>query len=357
VPVNSPAYVTREELMLALDFHPGQREITLVDRAIQAATNDVYGILHRQFYPEDGTRYFDWPNYSGAAWNRIWLEENELARKDNAVVTSGGNVIPAGQILWRGAGSPGWSDKPPFVAVELALSSSATFGQGLTPQRDVAITGTYGFGADTAPAGILTAAIADSTSTGVSVSDASLVGVGDLLTIGTERMIVSDRAMASTGVTFDGPATANANDQLINVPDVTKFALGEVLLLDAERMYVTDIAGSNLVVKRGWAGTVLSGHTSGTIYAARQLSVIRGATGTTAASHPINAPVSKNLPPALVTELALALAENSVLQKTSGYARTIGPPESLRNASGAGLADIIARATAQYGRSARIGVI
>jgi hypothetical protein len=54
-----------------------------------------------------------------------------------------------------------------------------------------------------------------------------------------------------------------------------------------------------------------------------------------------------------VVELAIAEAENTILQKTSGYSRTVGEGDSLRLASGAGLADIRARAVAAYGRKAR----
>lgn len=59
--VTGPCYCSREEVMYGLDFHPTARTITLVDRAIQSAASDTYGICHRRFHPEDGTKYFDWP--------------------------------------------------------------------------------------------------------------------------------------------------------------------------------------------------------------------------------------------------------------------------------------------------------
>jgi hypothetical protein len=67
--------------------------------------------------------------------------------------------------------------------------------------------------------------------------------------------------------------------------------------------------------------------------------------------------VAKSVFPGLVSELAVALSINGVLQETSGYARTVGGGDNVRNASGAGLASLISRATARYGRKARTRVI
>lgn len=352
MPVSTPCYCTREDVMLALDFHPTARTITLVDRAIQSAANSIYGACHRRFWPEDATRYFDWPNYQYAYPWRIWFEQYDLVAATS--VTSGGVAIPLGQIFFEPADK---QPDEPFTYMELDRSTTASFGQGPTPQRDVAITGAWGYTALAAPAGQLAAAVPDATSAAVTVSDGSQMGVGDLIAIGTERMLVCDRAMASTGVAFTGPATANASDNLIGVPDVSQFGYGETLLLDAERMYVTDKTATALVVKRAWDGTVLAAHTTGTIYASRLLTVARGATGTTAAAHTSGTAVARHVCPPLISEWSLALAENAVLQATSGYARTIGEGATARMAGGGGLADIAARAVARYGRKARTGVI
>lgn len=208
----------------------------------------------------------------------------------------------------------------------------------------------------TVAAGTL-AAYALTADTTITVTDGSQMGVGDLLVIGSERLVVADRAMTSTGVTFTGPATAAASDNLITVPDVTKFSQGEVLLLDTERMWVSDIVAGQLVVKRAWDGTQLAAHTSGTIYASRLLSVLRGQLGTAAAAYSSAQAVTRYTPPDLVGELALGLAENTVLQKTSGYARTVGEGDNQRNASAAGLYDLTARVVRRYGRKARTAVI
>ena len=129
----------------------------------------------------------------------------------------------------------------------------------------------------------------------------------------------------------------------------------ETILVDAERMLVTDIAGVVATVKRAWDGTVLAAHTGALdVYAPRTLTVTRGAQGTTAATHDTAAPVSRLVVPPLVRDLAIAEAINRLLSEISGYARTVGSGENLRNASGAGLKLIRDDVVTRYGRKSRI---
>jgi hypothetical protein len=168
-------------------------------------------------------------------------------------------------------------------------------------------------------------------------------------------MLVTDRAMRDTGQSQQGAgcSTASNADVSLTVTDGTKYTAGETLLLDSERMLVVDIAGNVLTVKRAWDGSALATHSGAEVYAPRSLTVTRGALGTTAATHLNGAALSRWTYPGLVTELNIAEAINTFLQKTSGYARTVGEGDNQRNASGAGLADIRARAYAAHGRKAR----
>jgi hypothetical protein len=164
--------------------------------------------------------------------------------------------------------------------------------------------------------------------------------------------------MTSTGqVQQSGVSTASASDVALGVSDGTKFAVGELLLLDSERMLIVDIAGGVLTVKRAYDGSVLGIHSGATIYAPRLLTVVRGTLGTTAATHLINAAVARQAPPSLVRDLNLAEAANQVLQETSGYALVVGEGDTVRPASGAGLAELWAEVTAGYGRNTRSRVI
>src|SRR6185312_9222401 len=107
---------------------------------------------------------------------KIYFDGSELADVTTTVpvVTSGGNVIPAADIFW----GP-WNYSPPYTFLELNRSTSASFGQGDTPQRDVAIAGTFGYNIDTDPAGTLAVALSDTTGTTVVTSNGALIGPGN----------------------------------------------------------------------------------------------------------------------------------------------------------------------------------
>jgi hypothetical protein len=350
--ISTPCYCTREDVKAALDLKETSRSNVLVDNAIEAAARNVEDITNRRFYPEDATRKFDWPNYQRTRPWRLWLNQNDLISV--TAVTSGGTSIPVNQVFLEPVNGSSPVSGTPYTYIELDISTSASFSAGATWQRSIAITGTWGYSASTAPAGALAVAMNDTTGTVAQVTDSSQVGVGSLILVGTERMLVTDRSMITTAqAQLSGVSTAVNSDVSLTVTDGTKYAVGEVLLLDSERMLIVDIGGNTLTVKRAWDGSVLATHSGATIYAPRSLTVTRGALGSTAATHLISSAITRYAYPALVVELAIAEAENTILQKTSGYSRTVGEGDSLRLASGAGLADIRARAVAAYGRKAR----
>jgi hypothetical protein len=103
--------------------------------------------------------------------------------------------------------------------------------------------------------------------------------------------------------------------------------LFEVIAIDSERMLVVDqTLASNYVVKRGYDGTQVATHGSGTAIAApRTLTVGRGGFGTTAATHLISAPVSRARVPSSIRDLAIGLAEGQLTGEASAYA---GAPSS-----------------------------
>lgn len=351
----APCYATREEVKSALDVKLTSRSDAQVDRAIASVSDDIEGFLHRKFYPYDDTRYVDWPNWQYAYPWRIWLDSSELAdvTVNVPIVKSGGNVIPNADIFW---GHP--RDNPPFTYFELNRSKSDSFGQGDTPQRDVSITGTFGYWLKTAPAGALAGAVSSTTATSFTSTDSVAAGVGDWVVIDTERMLVTQKTMISTGQTQQsGATTASVADVALGVSDGTKFTVGETLLLDNERMLITDIAGNALTVKRAWDGTVLATHSGATIYAPRSYTVTRGALGTTAATHSNAAPISVGVPPALVKQLAIAEAENYVLQEQGGYARTKGSGQNAAGGFGYSLDSLRDRALTRYGRKHRTRVV
>jgi hypothetical protein len=352
--VTTPVYATREDVKRSPDFKFTAREDQRIDRALQSAARNIDNHMHRVFYPKVDTRYYDWPNFQRAYPWRIWFDANELADVTVTVpvVTSGGNVILAANILW----GP-WNYGPPFTFLELDRSKSGSFGQGDTPQRDVAVMGTYGFSIDTDPAGTLATALTDTTGTTVVVSNSALATVGHILVIDSERMLVSDHATASTGLTIvSGGTTESAADNAITVTGSGSASAGETLLIDSERMLVSDVTGSVVTVKRAWDGTVLADHSGGaTINAYRSLTVIRGALGTTAATHLVSAPLTVHRPPLLIRDLNIAEAGQRVLQETGGYSDPQG--EEGERGLGTALADLWDEAETGYCRKARSRVI
>jgi len=349
-------YASREDVKTALDYKETARNNAQVDRAIEYASRSIEKLCHRVFYPTVATRYFDWPNHQYAKAWRLWLDQNDLISV--TALVSGGVTIPASDYFLEPVNSG-----PPYSYIEIDLSSAASFSAGDTFQRSIAIAGLWGYGNDEAPAGTV-AANATSSATSIQVSDSASIGVGQLLRIGTERLLVTEKAMKDTGVNIDASdsLTAAKNDVAITLSTLTGApVVGEVILIDSERMLVVDLAGSVATVIRGWDGSVLAAHAAN-IYAPRTLTVTRGALGTTAAATTAADPVVKWLSPGPVRELCIAEAVVALLRESSGYAaqtgvgsqsRTVGGGQATRTAPGIGIGDLRDQVYASHGRKAR----
>jgi hypothetical protein len=342
-------YATREQVKAALDTAETARNDAQVDRAIESATDAVFALTHRRFWPQTATRYFPWPNRQYARGWRLWLDGDELVSV--TTMTAGGTTIPPTDYFLEPVNTG-----PPFTSIEIDLSSSSAFSSGATWQRAIAITGEFGHSADTTPAGALAEAL-DASEAGVDVTDSSLVGVGTIVKVDDERMIVTGRSQLDTGQTSSA-LTASSSDESITSITAGSIAVGEVLLVDSERMLVVDVAGTTLTVKRAWDGSTLAVHSSGvTIYAPRTLTVERGAVGTTAATHLTATAVTAHVVPPLIRDLAIAEAIDQLQLETSGYARVIGEGDNAREGTGRSLFDLRRDVERRYGRQARVGAV
>ena len=270
-----------------------------------------------------------------------------------AVQSSSPTTIPSGDLFWQPR-----NYGPPWDAVEVSRSSTYSFCGGDTPQQDVSVQAVRGYWMKTRPAGELAAAVSDTTSTTVTVSDSSVTGVGDTLIAGTEQMLVQDAAMADTGQTnTSGITTADSSDVTLGVTDGTKVHAGEILQIDSEWMLALSVTGNSVTVERAVSGTVLDTHSADTaVYALRSLTVERGFGGTTAASHSNADALTALLIPSEVREYAIAEALNYVFQKTTGYARSIGE-NNPKTVPGGSLPDLRAKVYQLYGRKARTRVV
>lgn len=343
-------YASREAVKAALDVKATARNDAQIDRAIESASRTVEKLLHRRFYPEQATRKFDWPNGSYARSWRLWLDDNELITLDE--LASGSVVFGPSEYFLRRADS---KDEPPYDSIELSLDGNAAFGQGTTWQRDVSVTGLFGYDDVVMPAGALAEAL-DTTETGVDVTDSS-IGVGDLITVDTERMVVTGKTMLTTGQTLQADLTANAAGVSVSVTNGAAYTVGEVILLDSERMLIVDVAGNTLTVKRAWDGTVLATHSGSTIYAPRTLTVTRGALGTTAATHSSSAGVSRQVYPGPVVALCVAESLSTVQNELAGYAHTSGSDNNSTTLSMSALQSARDLAMQTYGRRARVRAV
>ncbi len=376
--ISRVCYSNRTEAQRSIDFKDGLDTNAALDRALMSAADNIDGQFHRVFYPSDDTRWFDWPNQGGSGggqyaepW-RLWFNENDVVVLTGLV--TGGVTIPLSAVFLEPVNNP-QKGRPFYSYLELDRSQSYAFGYNAqTPQHAIQVSATWGYSADADAAGTLAANVASGDTT-ITVTDGSKAGPGDLIILGYgrgsapnpsssgyagalapytgERILVTDQTMVSTSVSFSGPATASAADNVLAVPDGTQFSSGEVLLLDAERMLIESITGNSLNLRRAWDGTVLAAHTSGTIYAGRQFSVQRAQLGTTATSYSSGAAVYRHRIPPLVRDLAIAEAAGQVLQEGSGYARTVGSGEAAHPAPGIALIDKWDEARARHGRKAR----
>lgn len=348
--MGQPTFCTREAVTNALDVKLTARSNAQVDAAILAATEQIRGSLHRDFVPRLETRYFDWPNWSYAPAWRLWLDQDELISV--TTITSGGVAVAPGDYLLEPA-----NDGPPYDRIEINLSTAGGFSGGDTHQRSIAITGLWGYRNDETAVGSLTGNMGTSGSSGITLSPT--VGVGTILRIDSERLIITDKTMVDTAQTLLGPGlTAAANDQTVPVTDGTGYEVGEIILLGAERMLIVDIATNNLVVKRAWDGSTLAVHATSTpVFALAGFSVDRGQLGTTAATHLSGATVYRFDVPPLIQSLCRAEAITTIQQEQAAYGRTVGSGENEREAAGRGLIHIRQDAMTAHGRQARLGAI
>ena len=344
--VTVPTYVTRQQLAGALDVAPSAAAARELDRKIVEATAAVDQLCRRTFVPTTDTRSFDWPapGHSSPSY-RLWLDDDELISLTS--VTAGGVAVSTGDVLLEPV-----NEGPPYDRLDLNMGTSTFWTIDDTWQRSIVVTGLWGGSSDAREAvGTLSEALDTSeTDIDVSAATAAAAGVGDVLVVDSERMLVTGWSWATTGETAS--LTASMADRSITVADIGTYADGETLLIGGERILVVDRAGTTLTVDRAQGGTTLVAHTTATLFGARTLRVVRGSSGSTAASHSTGATIERQLYPALVSQLAFAEATVGWLQGRGGYSRsTQGAGESSRKAPTGTLEDLrdqCARAHRRY---------
>ena len=350
-------YATRERVTRSSEVAATAYASSLVDEKIDAGSRAVEGLLHRRFYPVRTTRSFDWPNRSGAPVWDLWLEGNELISVESIV--AGGTTLDASDFFLRRDDDV---DEPPYTKIQIDLTTGAAFRSGQSWQMAISVLGLWGFNDTSTAVAAASLGVSVNSSTNTVVLNPSGgrldVGVGSIVLIGTERLILTERTLRDTGINTAGTLSSQQNARLLAVSDGASFAVGETILVDAERMRIDDIAGNNLIVSRAWGGSTLDDHASGVdVYALRSFTAERGALGTDEASHTAGDAVYVHKFPGLVSELAAAESVVLLEQGSAGYARTVGSGPNQRESAGKGLEDLRASAYAAYGRKLRSAAI
>ncbi len=315
-----PAYATREDVLTATDY--GSVIAAKIDRAIFSQSRLIDLTLHRFFYPltEAVTYHEPIDRSSHVGSEAFWLNRDLQSASG---ITVDGTAETTYTLMPK--------EGPPYNRIVIASFQNV----------DTIITGVWGYSNDTETAGALAAAVASTTVTTIVCSDGSLIGIGDLLTINAERFIVTGRTTLDTTANLNGALTESMANQTVTITDGTKVKLGEVILVESEKMLVTEVVTNDLTVERAYDGSTLAAHdTAKDVYAYRTLTVTRGATGSTAATHADTDAIVRNVPPGPIRAWCIAEAINQIEQESSGYARVVGSGDNQREATGAGLKSI-----------------
>jgi hypothetical protein len=351
-------YATREDVKTALGVAETARANSAIDRALESATDDVDRLLRRRFVPWVGTRWFPWPDPVAAASNgwRIWLGFDELAAMPTAVTAGGVALTLPGDILPEPV-----NYGPPYDRIELNLGTSASFTAGSTWQRAIAVTGTFcGCALDTVSLGRLADTLEADADGQASVTWSTAdFGVGSLLRVDDEYMLVTDRNMVATGETLAAPLAAQSSAASITVADGDAYAVGAILQIDIERMRVVEITGNVLTVdRRNYDGSTLATHSAGAaINILTGVTLLRAQCGTTLAAHNAPATIYRHVIPAKGRDLAIAYAMTQFLGEQAGYARTAGQGDNEREVTGRGVRAVEMAALERYGRQILQGAI
>jgi hypothetical protein len=343
-------YANLEDVKSALDVLETSRSEPQIIRNLRSASDNVEGMLKRRFYPEIETRFFDWPTRQYNRPWRLWLSGNEIISVSELV--AGGVIIDSADFFLR---NDDGDSKPPFDQIEIDLDSNAIFQSGNTHQRAISVTGLYGYDDESEPVGTLSGNINDTVTT-IDVSDGSLISVGDLVRVDSERLVTTARSFVDSNVNVGGlPGGWAVTQDFVAVSNGSLLNIGEVIRVDSERLLITGISGvsgNNLSVKRGWDGTAISNHTAPTdIFVSRRFTVKRAALGTTADSHTDATALDKYSVPPLIRDLTIGEAMVTLLQQRTGMARTIGSADAEKETRGIGLEDLRKQAKHAYGRS------
>lgn len=338
-------YTTREAVKAAASI-TGTDYGDIIDAAIDAASREIDGLTNRRFIPITATRYYRWPHDRGRSPYILLLDEDLLSvttlTREGDDVTAIANtdyfLEPANET--------------PYQWIEIDLASSAYFGAKDTHQRQIRVTGSWGYCNDTVTGGTVTSGLdSDAAATSFVCSNGSLIGVGDTLLIEEEQLFVSGNTSNDVGKNINGVLTADKSETTVTMEASHGVLAGEMILVDSERMYVQSVSGNDLAVVRAYDGTTLAAHSDASdVYVFRTLTVERGVNGTTAATHANAKAISIYKPPADIQHLCKALSLAYMEAAKGGWTGVIGGGEAAIETRMSGLQRLREKAQRRYRR-------
>ena len=343
-------WVSREAVKAAAKIH-GAEHHARVDRIIEAVSRMIERRTRRFYIPRTESRTYRWPTLQRSQAGVLWLDQDLIAittLQSEAQNSSPTTISSSDYFL-----EPN-NERPPYLKIEIDLSSSAAFQAGDTPQRSISVAGRWGYSENTKSAGVLATSgglSSDATATSMLTENGSLIDVGDTLLIESEQVFVTEVANANlASILINGALVKDLGDATVAVDGSTHgLKAGEVIQVDSERMFIRSISSNDLSVIRGWDGTQVAAHTDDTqVQAVRTYTIERGINGTTAATHADATAVSKYEPEFDIVSWALAEVISAWHQENAGWGRTVGTGEGAREMSSKSLDALRKSTLGQY---------
>jgi hypothetical protein len=223
-----------------------------------------------------------------------------------------------------------WTNGPYTKIV--ADPDAPTLGTWSDVQDYINITGLWGLYNRSAS---ITGTVADTTQqsdsqTTLKVSSGVSVSPGMLLLIGSEQELVTSWGDPTAAVTTTN-ASVSVTDDTITLTDASLVNVGEIIRIDYEQMKVKDrrTSANTIYVTRAWNGTARATHTSGAnVDVYRTVNVERGVNGTTAAAHTNGASISRYFAPDDIQYLCKEIATLIVNKARSSYQGRTGSADT-----------------------------
>ncbi len=151
-------YISREAIKLAVGIEGSARN-SVIDSHAEAVSREADNLTHRHFIPLTEKRYYPWPTRNGrATW---WIPLDEDLLSVSALTKEGDDETSISSSDYflepQGLG-------PPYHRIEIDLSSTAFLSSKDTHQRQIRVTGSWGYGNDTKAAATVTSGLASSAS-------------------------------------------------------------------------------------------------------------------------------------------------------------------------------------------------